>query len=74
MPLRDLQSRLLFDLAQHTLVGTLVGLALATYANPFPVAGVVGFLHAVQHQVAVAVVDIAEGCLFHIQKKADMSA
>ena len=74
MPLGNLQTRLLFDLAQHALVGTLVGLAFAAHAYPFAVAGVVLFLDAVQHQVAVTVVDIAECVCFMVQKKADVSA
>ena len=70
VPLGDVQSRLLLHLAQHALVGALVGFALATHANPLAVAGVVLFLDAVQHEVAVAVVNVAEGCLFHNTKKA----
>ena len=65
VPASDCQACLLLHLAEHALVGALVGLALAAHADPFPVAGVVFLLHAVQHEVAVAVVDIAKRCLFH---------
>ena len=68
VPPGDLQARLLLHLAQHALVGTLVGLALAAHAYPFAVAGVVLLLHPVQHQVALAVVDIAQCRLFHLSK------
>ena len=67
--MRNLQACFLLHLAQHALVRRLVGLAFAAHAYPFAVAGVVLFLDAVQHQVAVTVVDIAECGLFHGTKK-----
>ena len=70
VPAGNLQPRLFLHLTQHALVGALVGLALAADAYPLAVAGVVLFLHAMQHQIAVAVVDVAKCRLFHGTKKA----
>ena len=65
VPLGDSQPCLLSHLSQHALVGTFVGFAFAAHTDPLAVACIVLFLCAVQHEVAVAVVNIAEGCLFH---------
>ena len=74
LPARDRETCLLAHFAQHALVGAFVGFALAAYANPFVVAGVVGLLDAVEHQVLVAAFHIAEGCLFHDAAGVGMSS
>ena len=65
-PVEHCESGFLPNFTNHTFVGTFVGLTFATYANPLVVAGIVGFLHAVEHQVLIVAFQVAKGSLFHL--------
>lgn len=64
-PVGQRQAGLLLRLAQEALVRRLVTLELAADADPFVVVEVVFLLHAVQHEILLPALDIAECGVAH---------
>ena len=57
-----METRLLRNLAEKTLLGTLPVLELTSDTDPFALVDVVGFFCSVKHQIVLFMLDVTKSC------------